>query len=173
MAWPLAFFAAVRLVFYTGAIMNIRKASLVVIAVFSLAMVSNSFAQGLSGQDRGAHRTARMHDQTRALARMQATRNARAEEDYVASTKSQLIVTTHTPDSIEPIVITQIDDHMIILSALSWEAIDVEPGIHEIVVAPRSDPTNEQKVTIEVEPGVGYYIGWHESEPAIWWEESN
>ncbi|MCZ6559904.1 MAG: hypothetical protein O6931_03305 [Gammaproteobacteria bacterium] len=153
--------------------MNLGKTSLFVIAAFSIVMVSNSFAQGYSRRHDPSHDAARMHDQARALERLQATRNARAKKDYVASLESQLIVITHTPDSIAPIVITQIDDTMIILSALSSEAFNVAPGIHEIVVAPRSDPTNGQMVTIDVKPGVKYYIGWHESEPAIWREEAN
>ena len=153
--------------------MNIGKTSLFVIAALSIVMASKGFGQGYSGRRDPSHDAARMHDRLRALERMQTISNARAEKDDVASSESQLIVTTHTPDSIAPIVITQIDDNMIILSSLSWEAFDVEPGVHEIVVAPRSDPTNGQKVTIDVKPGVGYYIGWHEFEPAIWWEESN
>jgi hypothetical protein len=153
--------------------MNLGKTSLFVIAALSIVMVSNSFAQGYSGRRNPSHDRARAHDQTRAMERMQATRNARAKKEYVASLESRLIATIHTPDSIAPIVITRIDDFMIILSALSSEAFNVEPGIHEIVVAPRSDPTNGQMVTIEVKPGVNYYIGWHESEPAIWREEAN
>ena len=156
--------------------MNIRKLSLFVIAAFSIVMVSNSFAQagGYSGTTgRGMHNAARIHDEVRALERIQAIKRARAAKNYVASTESQLIVTTHTPDTIAPIFITQIDDLVIILSPLALESFDVEPGVHSIVVAPRSDPTNGEKVTIDVKPGVRYYIGWHESEPAIWWEESN
>jgi hypothetical protein len=153
--------------------MNNRKTSLFVIAAFSIVMVSNSFAQGYSGRRDRSHDRAWAHDAARALERLQTVRNTRAEKDYVVSSESQLIVTTQTPDSIAPIVITQIDDVTIIWSSLSLESFDVEPGVHEIVVAPRSDPTNGQMVTIDVEPGVRYYIGWHESEPAIWWEESN
>ncbi|MCZ6499854.1 MAG: hypothetical protein O6946_06655 [Gammaproteobacteria bacterium] len=153
--------------------MNNRKTSLFVIAAFSIVMVSNSFAQGYSLRRDRSHDRARLHETTRAFERLQTIENTRVEKDYVVSSESQLIVTTQTPDSIAPIVITQIDDVMIIWSSLTLESFDVEPGVHEIVVAPRSDPTNGQMVTIDVEPGVRYYIGWHESEPAIWWEESN
>ncbi len=152
--------------------MNIRKTSLFVIAAFSIVMVSNSFAQGYSGRRHTSHDQARMHDAARALERVQTFKRANEARDNVASTWSQLIVTTHTPDTIAPIFITQIDDLVIILSPLALESFEVEPGVHSIVVAPRSDPTKGEKVTIDVKPGVRYYIGWHESEPAIWREEA-
>ncbi len=177
---------------FGGAKMNMRKISLFVIAAFSIAMVTNSFAQTRdirrakhaprpqntaerdSGpQHRSAHRAARMNDRERTMERMQDINKSMAAPDYASSSGAQLVVTTHTPDSIAPIVITQIDDHKIILSALPLESFDVEPGVHAIVVAPRSDPTNGERVTIDVQPGVRYYIGWHESEPALWREEGN
>ncbi len=160
--------------------MNIRKTSLFVIAAFSVVIVSNSFAQGYSGRHgRPSHNAARLHDEMRALERLQAKKAQEEKQrldsgsDFTASLESQLIVTTLTPDSIAPVIITQIDDLMINSTPSSLELYDVEPGVHAIVVALRSDPTNGERVTIDVKPGVRYYIGWHESEPAIWREEAN
>ena len=92
-------------------------------------------------------------------------------------TASYLIVTTHTPGSVTPIIIQQIDGKVVSQAQSSLttalESHKIEPGVHQIVIAPKANPKNGQVVTIDVKPGINYYLGWHESEPAIWKEEAN
>lgn len=90
---------------------------------------------------------------------------------------SYLIVTTRTPRPVTPIIIQQIDGKVISQAQSSLttarESYKVEPGVHQIVIAPKANLEKSQVVTIDVKPGMDYYLGWHESEPAIWKEESN
>lgn len=88
---------------------------------------------------------------------------------------SYLIVTTRTPGSVTPIIIQQIDGKEVTQTQTSLttarESHKVEPGVRQIVIAPKANPKNGQVVTIDVKPGINYYLGWHDSEPAIWKEE--
>ena len=94
-----------------------------------------------------------------------------------SANESNLIVSASTPDSVTPIIIRQIDGKAVPQLQTNLfstpESHTVEPGVHQLLIAPISSPLNSQVVTIDVKPGVDYYLGWHESEPAIWKEESN
>ena len=93
------------------------------------------------------------------------------------SKPSYLISTASTPGSIDPIVIKRIDGKRVSATETSLMtpniSHEVSSGLHEIVVSPSFNLQLEKKVTVEIEPGRKYYLGWHESEPAIWKEESN
>ena len=88
---------------------------------------------------------------------------------------SHLIVITRTPHPVTPIIIQQIDGKAVSQAQSSLttarESYKVESGVHQIVIAPKANPKKSQVVTIDVKPGIDYYLGWHDSEPAIWKEE--
>jgi len=117
----------------------------------------------------GLHLRPEKEDETKSIVKSGVLNEAKSPN------ASHLIVTTRTPRPVTPIIIQQIDGKVVSQAQSSLttalESHKVEPGVHQIVIAPKANPEKSQVVTIDVKPGVNYYLGWHDSEPAIWKEE--